>query len=253
MTNGPSADTNPNSAGNSNKTEQKPFNAYWILLVFCVLVAAFTVPPCLISTTGEVWMQLIPLGVLILIALILGIAIHRMSRTAETSRKEEGHAESTLHLNIQLLILVITFASFYAFGWPKKMDAAHLTVAFSELSVILVLFLLSELAAYLTLGSERIARQLKHTGTEVNQEVQKAANDAVQGITSATTPVIAELRSIKEKIDPEKFHKSVEALEATSRVMESVKVISDAATKEMVLDRIGAYTQAWAAVLQRVH
>lgn len=68
---------------------------------------------------------------------------------------------SDLDGRLQIFILVITVASFYAYGWPHQIPLKPFADWISELCVIMILFLLSELAVNLTLEARKITASLQ--------------------------------------------------------------------------------------------
>jgi hypothetical protein len=128
-----------------------------------------------------------------------------------------GRTRSIGEMGTQLFVLSITIASFYAFGWPKEIESDHMQEPFAELAVILVFFLLAELAAHLT-----------KEATRISEKIDTSANTAVAAISEATRTALGQF----------------------SRVFDSVKPIGDEDIKEHVLERLSKYTLAWSGVLE---
>lgn len=91
------------------------------------------------------------------------------------------------HSAVQLLILMITVVSLYAFGWPEDLSFEHLRHAVTELCVILLLFFLAELASYLTLASEAISSDIKNTAETVVSRLS-GVSQMVAAVATLTEP-----------------------------------------------------------------
>ena len=159
------------------------------------------------------------------------------------------------HATIQFFILLVTIGSFYAFGWPKDVklaNPAEVHAAFSEICVILVLYLLSELAAYLTLASTRVTSQLDATAGAMSSSLQSAATTAVEGIKKQTDPIATELEKLAQKLGAEQFGDAVQTLLGIAEVSRAVGFIKSAEMKQWFLKEIAKYAEAWAAFLDSV-
>jgi hypothetical protein len=146
-------------------------------------------------------------------------------------------AARTPHGTVQVFIVVITVASFYAFGWPHKLVTEELAHSFSELCVILVLFLLAELAAYLTLTSEGLATKLESVGTATVRSIEEKAE-----------PISKKLEQLLDKLDLEKFSESIQTLSSISKIAEALS--SHPRVRDEVIGEIANYAETWARFLE---
>src|SRR6185503_8631246 len=71
------------------------------------------------------------------------------------------------HEYIEYVILLITVASYFAFGLPKEFTPQAIKEKFAELCVILTLFLLAELAAALTFQAVKVRHSIEQAEANV--------------------------------------------------------------------------------------
>ena len=142
---------------------------------------------------------------------------------------------SDLDGRLQIFILVITVASFYAYGWPHQIPLKPFADWISELCVIMILFLLSELAVNLTLEARKITASL--------QDVEQ----------NKITPIRAELDKISEKLSVTDFSNAVGILKDISEFYHAIDGLKDIDSKRALVRRFSEYAGAWAGILQAAH
>ena len=99
-----------------------------LLIVVAFMIVSYFVPD--IVRAGHPWGRVIYLSPLLILC-----STPLLNQFMFQSFKFETAAL------IQFLILSTTILSFYAFGWPRELTLSEMRHAFSELCVILVLFL----------------------------------------------------------------------------------------------------------------
>ena len=114
---------------------------------------------------------------------------------------------------VHVIVLLVAIASFYAFGWPREF-ASHSELApevmsealahkFSELCVVLVLFLLSELAVKLNYDAAEVRRGLREefdrTRGAIASETTKTV-DAIGKASGGVRDAVEELKSVASAI-----------------------------------------------------
>lgn len=214
----------------------------WIAL----LVIAGLVPSLIVYSNsgdiGKAWIALKELHLgeflafLMPMLVLLGILLfgsYRLSSSEDIPRE-----------TIELLILGITIASYYAFGWPKYFTPEELKHKFSELCVILTLFLLAELAAALTFQAGKIKGSLEETERAVIGALNSHTETSIQTLKEQTNRSIGHLDAVLLELLTTKRDVNL--------VLEAVSEIRDLNTRSHLLGQLILYSRAWAQFFETV-
>jgi len=154
------------------------------------------------------------------------------------------------HNVFQLFILIITVGSFFAFGWPNEHKFTTENHAFTELAVIFVLFMLSELAVALLLTAQKMEHELVATGQGIATSLFNTTKDAITEIKSQTGPIVAQLTDLRQNLNADKITESVSVLASVHEVGRAITILQDHRVQRMLVEEISKYAQSWAAFLQ---
>ena len=166
---------------------------------------------------------------------------------------------------IHATLLLVAIASFYAFGFPKELLTNHSLSAeaqaealghrYAELCVILVLFLLSELAVKLTYDAASIRKNISDEAHKIITEITQEAQKIGENLSNASKP-ISDAKDVignsAEIIKSSNLNQSIENMKILQNRLQSFFPILDAALKfpnpelqGIALDTATKWTKAW--------
>jgi hypothetical protein len=166
---------------------------------------------------------------------------------------------------IHLLILTITILSFYAFGWPKEME--HLKEKFAEICVILVLFVMSELAVHLTFSAKQIETKIKSTGDSVVGSVQavqqtvtgvtatmvgegKAVANAIETAQQSVTGILKKITELELEAVAKSMRESSNRIGAAIPIVNNANECGDPDLAAKMLEQFSGYVGQWARCMK---